>query len=98
MLSALFGCVRLVQEDVGFGFVCFTLRMGCLRLQEKSISLSEGCFLDDVFNINTKSVFIKDVNFWTNLIRNTKSIFNKDINSKICYFLDDVLNKELNLS
>ena len=29
---------------------------------------AEGCFLDDVFNINTKSVFIKDVNFWAILI------------------------------
>ena len=60
-----------------------------VKLQQKQTSpnhvqalfwSSEGCFLNDVFNKDVKSIFNKDVNFSAFLIINIKSIFNKDVN------------------
>ena len=52
----------------------------------------EGCFLNDLLNKEVKSIFIKEVNFWANLIKKVKSIFNKEVNSKKGCFLNDVFN------
>ena len=56
-----------------------------------TIFLENGA-LNDILNKEVKSIFIKEVNFWANLIKKVKSIFNKEVNSKKCCFLNDVFN------